>query len=648
MAIWLSTNLPRRFLWKLLVLNGGAFVALLAIVATIAWVNYDGAQREAIEQAGQQQLLVARQTASGLQNYMQSIVETVQLGQRMVVEMENWDEPDNGPPGGLQGGPPGGGRRPNGANGPGGRLEGIRDRVVPQSRRLMIDRFVDRTWQQLGTRVSHLIAADLKTAVVATSRHAEGVPPADKIVAAATATLLKHEGEAPVTQVTSRLDVDGFGFVVICLRPTRDDARAMLAVVPMKAIEKMLVEAGDGGTGAPRIASNLSDSTGQLMHASDARRIGTNIVDASPDPAYKQLAERYRTGRTSGFEVIDVPIVPPPAAESPTTEPRLPVGSGRTVMAIQPVKLPDGSTWAVSVGSDLRSVKSIVDQLFSGALLWVPLVVVTAGALLVSTVWSLTRAQRELERDRAAVMEKELDHARRIQMNWLPKQQPTAPIGARAVEVHAINQPASHVSGDFYNWFTLPDGRTAVVIGDVTGHGLAGAFLMSTTQMLVRSFLQKTLDPAETLRQVNRELSQQSPDGGQFVTLLLLVIDPTTGTCIGTSAGHPPPLVWDGARVRMLELPTDLVLGVLEEEEYKARPIELPTPCSLLLYTDGAFECRNTTGERYSIERLAADITTGDECGPEAFVAATLKAVDQFRSGAPLDDDLTIVALRVS
>src|SRR6201999_795865 len=131
----------------------------------------------------------------------------------------------------------------------------------------------------------------------------------------------------------------------------------------------------------------------------------------------------------------------------------------------------------------------------------------------------------------------ELAEARQIQLAWLPE-----PTGSDcdSLDVAAVNLPASHISGDFYNWFALPDGRTAIVIGDVTGHGMAAAFLMATTQLLVRGVMTRVGDPGACLEEVNRQLCTQVFNG-QFVTMVLMVIDSEQQYIDIANAGHPAP-----------------------------------------------------------------------------------------------------------
>ena len=128
--------------------------------------------------------------------------------------------------------------------------------------------------------------------------------------------------------------------------------------------------------------------------------------------------------------------------------------------------------------------------------------------------------------------------------------------------------PRAHISGDFYNFFELPDGRTAVVIGDVTGHGMSAAFLMATTQLLVRSTMERMEDPGKCLAEVNRLLCTQAFNG-QFVTMQLLVIDPSRRTIELATAGHPAPLLAEAASIgQTSEMGTSTNLPVVSAPQF--------------------------------------------------------------------------------
>ena len=122
------------------------------------------------------------------------------------------------------------------------------------------------------------------------------------------------------------------------------------------------------------------------------------------------------------------------------------------------------------------------------AILWAAVMVAAITVVLISSAIQLIRGRSRLETLRTEMIDRELREARQIQLMWLPRDTTHQP--GEQIEIAAENLPASHISGDFYNFFDLPDGRTALVIGDVTGHGLVAAFLMATTQLLVRTTLQ--------------------------------------------------------------------------------------------------------------------------------------------------------------
>jgi sigma-B regulation protein RsbU (phosphoserine phosphatase) len=234
-----------------------------------------------------------------------------------------------------------------------------------------------------------------------------------------------------------------------------------------------------------------------------------------------------------------------------------------------------------------------------------------------------------------------LTQAREIQLAWLPDRQPAL----SSIDIAAINSPASHISGDFYNWFELPDGRLVVTIGDVTGHGMSAAFLMATTQLLVRNTMARVGDPGACLAEVNRQLCVQVFNG-QFVTMLILVLDLGAGTLQAATAGHPAPLLADGESFQPLKLEPQLVLGIERATNYVTEKYKLSPQASLLLYTDGVVECLGTGGARFSTDGLQR-MLYGRYENAQALLDRVTNAVDDFRGGLELTDDLTLVAIQL-
>jgi len=206
-------------------------------------------------------------------------------------------------------------------------------------------------------------------------------------------------------------------------------------------------------------------------------------------------------------------------------------------------------------------------------------------AILVSTSTLMIRSRLRLERVKNDLLGKELDQARKIQLAWLPSGNVRLP----AVNVAAVNQPASHISGDFYDWFELQDGRMVITIGDVTGHGMSAAFLMATAQLLIRTTMLRLGDPGRCLEEVNRQLCTQA-FSGQFITVCVVVLDLAGGIMDAASAGHFAPLMNDGRGIRPVQLESQLVLGVRDDELYPTERFKLPEHFMLLMYTDGVLD----------------------------------------------------------
>jgi sigma-B regulation protein RsbU (phosphoserine phosphatase) len=246
-----------------------------------------------------------------------------------------------------------------------------------------------------------------------------------------------------------------------------------------------------------------------------------------------------------------------------------------------------------------------------------------------------------LERVRHEMIDRELTQAREIQLAWLPSSE----VPMQSIDIAAINSPASHISGDFYNWFELPDGRLVVTIGDVTGHGMAAAFLMATTQLLVRNTMTRLGDPGACLAEVNRQLCVQVFNG-QFVTMLVMVLDLNSGALEIATAGHPAPLLADGESFQPLPIEPQLVLGIERNTHYVTEKYRLPPQSSLLLYTDGVVECLGNDGSRFGSEGLQRTLY-GKYDSAQAILDRVVSAVDAFRGELELTDDLTLVAVQM-
>ncbi|MGE5384509.1 MAG: PP2C family protein-serine/threonine phosphatase [Betaproteobacteria bacterium] len=231
-------------------------------------------------------------------------------------------------------------------------------------------------------------------------------------------------------------------------------------------------------------------------------------------------------------------------------------------------------------------------------------------------------------------MRRELDLAREIQRNLLPA------TPADDFPLQGLNLPALEVSGDFYDFFPLPDGRIAWGLGDVSGKGMNAAMLMAKTISLFRCLGKSEHDPARLLAILNDEIAETA-SRGMFVTMAAGVFDPASGEMVFANAGHQPPLLRarDGTYRELEEASPPL--GVMAGMDYATQRLRLDGG-RLYLFTDGVTE-GYTEGGMLGLDGLKAllDRLAGlPAAGQLACVAEVLTA-----SGKRLHDDLTLLAI---
>jgi serine phosphatase RsbU (regulator of sigma subunit) len=257
----------------------------------------------------------------------------------------------------------------------------------------------------------------------------------------------------------------------------------------------------------------------------------------------------------------------------------------------------------------------------------------------------LYAALREAETRRVLdLVNNEMEIARSIQQGLMPTTSPDLP----GFEIAGWNRPASRTGGDYYDWQMLPDGRLAVVIADVTGHGLGPALLMAVCRAYARACVPVGPELRSALGRVNMLLHGDVTEG-RFVTLAAAVVDPRSGNIELLSAGHGPILLLHAASERVDEFGGDgLPLGLLEDEVYGASSrLEMAPGDVLLLVTDGFVEwARPGDGELYGVKRLADFLRGNAAMDANAFIRRLAEDVEAFGAGSAQADDMTAVVIR--
>ena len=254
---------------------------------------------------------------------------------------------------------------------------------------------------------------------------------------------------------------------------------------------------------------------------------------------------------------------------------------------------------------------------------------------------AMDNARMHEEAVRQQALQRDLEVAREMQQALLPSSSPTVP-GYYFFEFY---ESAYQVGGDYYDYVMLPEGRFAIVLGDVAGKGVSAAIIMAKLSSDVRFWLASEPNAAKALGQINAAFSRHSWDD-RFVTMVVAVVDPATHRLTLVNAGHMPPMLRNAVG-EVKEIGGDeagLPIGVLDDFEYEACQLDLQPGDLLTAFTDGFSEAMNSNRDLFGIERLAEVLSNTDvameEMGPHV-----LSEVRSFAGGFPQSDDMCLVCL---
>jgi phosphoserine phosphatase len=251
--------------------------------------------------------------------------------------------------------------------------------------------------------------------------------------------------------------------------------------------------------------------------------------------------------------------------------------------------------------------------------------------------------QRLGDPDRAHRFERDLDVARQIQQALLPRRPPAL----EGYDIAGWYQPADETGGDFFDFQDRGDGRLAVAVGDVSGHGVGPALVAAECRAFLRATLLGTDEPSPVITQVNQLLCRDQFED-RFVTAFFGILRHDTHRLDYVSAGQGPILFYahGGGPTDELEI-QGFPLGLSAELAFgPPRTIAFAPGDFLALITDGFFEWFNARGECFGIERMKAQIDR-DRDRPAAEIIQSLYAtVLDFADSSPQPDDLTAVVIK--
>jgi sigma-B regulation protein RsbU (phosphoserine phosphatase) len=251
----------------------------------------------------------------------------------------------------------------------------------------------------------------------------------------------------------------------------------------------------------------------------------------------------------------------------------------------------------------------------------------------------------ELKQNR--LMRQSLEVAMEVQRSLLPKHSPAIP----GLDIAGVSIYCDETGGDYYDFLETADGRDdrlSVVVGDVSGHGIPAALLMTTVRAFLRQRVAMPGEIDQIIFDTNKQLVRDVEDSGSFVTLFYSMIDIERKSVSWVRAGHDPAIVYDRETDTFGELGgKGLALGVTNEAVFERQMRDITPGQILVIGTDGIWEEMNENGEMFGRDRLRqivrerADQPSGD------IVQAVVDAVSEFRQPLKQADDITLVIVKL-
>lgn len=267
------------------------------------------------------------------------------------------------------------------------------------------------------------------------------------------------------------------------------------------------------------------------------------------------------------------------------------------------------------------------------------------GVRLKKTHNQLKEAYDQLEETTTAKerMESELRIARNIQMSMVPSVFPNV----EGLDMYATMTPAKEVGGDLYNYLQVGD-NLYFCIGDVSGKGVPASLFMAIVTRGFRTLALTGKTPAEIATRLNFELTENNEEG-MFVTMFICRLNLKTQRLEYCNAGHNPPIIGnDDGQFSFLDVLPNAPIGLWPGLEYEGEEIEYLSNRKMLLYTDGLNEAENRQQEQYGEDRIVELLTSQSASSAHDIVEALKADTDRFRDGAEQNDDLTLLAFRVT
>ena len=318
----------------------------------------------------------------------------------------------------------------------------------------------------------------------------------------------------------------------------------------------------------------------------------------------------------------------------------MPLMDGLTLLEQIPKVDPNVKSVIVSAYGDMKNIRTAMNR---GAFDFVtkPIDFEDLRVTIDRTLEHLEMLREALaSRDKLVAIQHELGVANKMQQSILPTVFPSSD----EFDLFASMTPAREVSGDFYDFLHLPEGKIGMTIADVSDKGVPAALFMMSSRTLIKGAAIGHKEPRDVLAEVN-DLLEQDNVSAMFVTVLYAVFDPNTGVLTYSSGGHDPPIVLrsDGS-AEVLPTTKDIALGIAPGFTFHQESVRLAPGDRVAMFTDGVTEATNADKEQFGMNRLTGALANLAPGNARHTTDAILEAVEEFVSGAPQSDDITCLA----
>jgi phosphoserine phosphatase RsbU/P len=277
---------------------------------------------------------------------------------------------------------------------------------------------------------------------------------------------------------------------------------------------------------------------------------------------------------------------------------------------------------------------------------WIGDVVLTVGFVVATWLWVRLRdaqiALSDLERQQI-VTETQLTIAARVQTSLLP----AVPEPSAGISWYAAAEPAGKVGGDYYDFLPLSDGRMCVVLGDVSGKGIAAAVFLANVRATLRALAREAPSPRTLVANLSCTLLADSTSGF-YVTCIVAFVDPKKRSMAYVNAGHPAGILWSSRCVRGLTVGGPPA-GLFRDASFDEEQLTFGDGDLVVFVSDGITEALDASGDG-AVDVVAAQIAHAPKPTPEAACASLLSAARTGPGPHGVDDwtdDRTAVAFGV-